>query len=406
MKTVLTIFGINSQRIAGSEIYARELSRQLGEHGWRSVICFDNALPDLVRRYLDLPNVSIGVVPHPWEASLRTAWELLRILRKYRPTILNLQYVGFIGPYVWLARLASVQKIFFTDQTSPREGHVSGRAPFWKRILARLINLPMTGVICVSDYGYRSDTAWDLLPLDRFHRVYNAVIVRDEDAAARARHFRRKYGIPEDRLLIAQLSWMIPEKGILDLLEAARLVVASNPRAHFALVGDGQYREQFRRRAVELGIEDHVTWTGNIVDPYAEGVHAAADVLCQMSRWEEVFGFVIAEAMVARKPVVATRVGGIPELIEDRRTGFLVERGDSAAMAEKILALLDDPNLRRSMGEAGRLVAETRFDVRKNVTEVLRLYGIARTDAQTSACATRRGAGASLAISSTGTPAF
>ena len=226
------------------------------------------------------------------------------------------------------------------------------------------------------------------MPHERYHRVYNAVIIRDDDSVARAQHFRRKYGIPEDRLLIAQLSWMIPEKGILDLLEAARQVVASNPRAHFALVGDGAYLEQFKQRAVALGIENHITWTGNIDNPYAEGVHAAADVLCQMSRWEEVFGFVIAEGMAARKPVVATRVGGIPELVEDGRTGFLVERGDSKAMAEKLLVLLDDARLRRDMGERGRLAAESLFDVRKNVAQVLQLYGISEAADRTSVYST------------------
>jgi glycosyltransferase involved in cell wall biosynthesis len=108
----------------------------------------------------------------------------------------------------------------------------------------------------------------------------------------------------------------------------------------------------------------------------AEGVYAAAEIVCQMSRWEEVFGFVIAEAMASGKPVVATRVGGIPELIDDGQTGFLVDRGDHQAMADKILALLADANLRRSMGCAGRLKAEIRFDLKKNVAELLRSYGI------------------------------
>jgi len=384
LNTALVIFGINSRRIAGSEIYARELSRQLDEHGWRSVICFHNAVPELVRSYLALPNVSLDVVPEPWRVSWRTSREMLRVFRTYKPRIVNLQYTGFISPYAWLARLCSVEKIFFTDQTSPPEGHIPKRAPIWKRCAGRIINYPMTGVICASDYGYLSNSTGDLLPRERYHRVYNAVIIGDDDSFARAHHFRRKYGIPEDRLLIAQLSWMIPEKGILDVLEAARQVVASNPRAHFALVGDGAYLEQFKQRAVDLGIENHVTWTGNIDNPYAEGVHAAADVLCQMSRWEEVFGFVIAEGMAARKPVVATRVGGIPELVEDGRTGFLVERGDSKAMAEKLLVLLDDARLRRDMGERGRLAAEALFDVRKNVAQVLQLYGIAAAADRTS----------------------
>ena len=125
-----------------------------------------------------------------------------------------------------------------------------------------------------------------------------------------------------------------------------------------------------------MGLAGHLTWTGNVVDTLAEGVYAAAEIVCQMSRWEEVFGFVIAEAMVSGKPVVATRVGGIPELIDDGQTGFLVDRGDHQAMADKILALLADANLRHSMGCAGRLKAKIRFDLKKNVAELISSYGI------------------------------
>jgi glycosyltransferase involved in cell wall biosynthesis len=197
--------------------------------------------------------------------------------------------------------------------------------------------------------------------------------VVDEGAAASV---RARFSIPEDRSIVAQICWMIPEKGVADLLAAAALVVERNPRAHFVFVGDGHALESFRRKAGEMGLAGHVTWTGNVVDTFAEGVYAAAEIVCQMSRWEEVFGFVIAEAMVSGKPVVATRVGGIPELIDDGHTGFLVDRGDHQAMAEKILALLADAHLRHSMGCAGRRKAEIHFDLKKNVAELVSLYGI------------------------------
>jgi len=90
-----------------------------------------------------------------------------------------------------------------------------------------------------------------------------------------------------------------------------------------------------------------------------------------------VFGYVIAEAMATSKPVVATRVGGIPELIADGETGFLVNRGDTTAMSARILELLKNPEQRRRMGEAGLRAATAKFNHQTNVAQAIALYKIA-----------------------------
>jgi len=81
--------------------------------------------------------------------------------------------------------------------------------------------------------------------------------------------------------------------------------------------------------------------------------------------------------MAHGKPVVATRVGGIPELISDGVTGFLVDRGDTPAMSDRILKLLDDPELRDRIGDTGRASVTRKFDLRKNVAKLIESYGIA-----------------------------
>jgi glycosyltransferase involved in cell wall biosynthesis len=386
VNTVVSVFGIEPARIGGAEAYARELSIQLGKRGWNSVLCFLKEPPEAVRSYLQLPNVRIEVIEDSWRAKFRAVLTLRQILRRYRPETLHLHFTGFIGPYPWLARLCGVRQVFFTDHSSHPEGYVVSRAPFWKRLLARVVNLPMTGVIAVSEYGYRCVAGRDLVPRERLKMIYNSAdLSRVPEARARAAEFRHKHSIPEDRTLVVQVSWIIPEKGIGDLLAAARLVISRNPDVHFALVGEGAYRERYMRQAVEMGIEDHVTWTGQIEDPMSEGVYAAAGVVCQVSRWEEVFGYVIAEAMSSSKPLVATRVGGIPELVEDEKTGFVVDRGDSSAIAERILELVADREMRERMGRAGREAAAARFDLERNVELVVNLYGIEASESANSA---------------------
>ncbi len=377
MPTLVSVFGVAPRRIGGTETFARELSLQLGARGWQSALYFLSEPTDEVRRFLDLPNISLGVYGTAQDSGSKTGRSLARIARVHRPEILHLHYMGFINFFSWLARLQSVKQVFFTDHHSRSAGYVSGRAPLWKRAAARLINLPLTKVISVSKYGYECMTAFDLLPRRRFEMIYNGVdLTRVKADPQLAIDFRRRYSIPQDRAIVTQVSWIIPEKGITDFLETARLVTQQNLNVQFVLVGDGAYREQYMKDAAAMGIEDRVTWTGMVKDPFGEGVFAAADVVCQFSRWEEVFGWMIAEGMAHGKPVVATRVGGIPELITDGVTGHLVERGDTEAMSERLLSLLADPALRVRMGEAGRKTVAEKFDLRKNVAQLVRSYGI------------------------------
>ena len=378
MPTLVSVFGVEPRRIGGTETFARELSLQLGRRGWKSVLCFLSEPTEEVRRFLDLPNTSLDVYASATDGSLKMGRNLAGLTRGHRPDILHLHFTGFLNLYSWIARLQSVKQIFFTDHHSRAAGYVPRRAPLWKRGAARFINGPLTKVISVSNYGYDCMTAFDLLPRKRFEMIYNGVdLTRINPDPQRAAEFRRRYSIPAERAIVTQVSWIIPEKGITDFLETARLVTAQNRDVQFVLVGDGAYREQYMKDAAAMGIADRVTWTGMVEDPFGEGVFAAADVVCQFSRWEEVFGWMIAEAMAHGKPVVATRVGGIPELITEGVTGHLVDRGDTEAMSAKILGLLDDPARRARMGEAGRETVSAKFDLRKNVAQLIESYGIA-----------------------------
>ena len=343
-RAVLSVFGVEPFRIGGNEAFSRELSRQLGRRGWESILCFLSEPPEAVRSFLALPNVSFETLPGSADLALRPSADLVRLLRRHRPEILHLHFTGFVSPYPWLARLCGVKRVFFTDQSSWPEGYVPRRASLWKRAAVRLINAPLNRALSVSEYGRRCLTSHDLISPRAIERVYNAVDF--SMVGGTGDEFRRKHGIPAERPLVIQVSWIRPEKGIADLIEAARRVIEQEPQAHFAVVGEGSWREEYQRQAEVAGLGGNITWTGLIENPFAEGVYAASDVVCQLSRWEEAFGWVIAEAMATGKPLVATRVGGIPELVEHGETGFLVNRGDAGAAASSILTLLRDPDLR------------------------------------------------------------
>ena len=214
MRTVVSVFGVEPRRIGGTEMFARELSRQLAESGVHSVLCFLSEPEGEVRRFLELPNVSFETLANSTDGRWPALRNLFRILRKHRAEMLHLHFVGFITFYPWLAKLAGVKKIFFTDHHSRPAGYVAQPAARWKRLAARFIAAPYAKVVCVSDYGYRCMTTVGFLPRNRFEMIYNGIVLSrvnsDNGAAAR---FRERFSIPRARRLVGQVSWLIPEKG-------------------------------------------------------------------------------------------------------------------------------------------------------------------------------------------------
>src|SRR4029077_8810603 len=139
------------------------------------------------------------------------------------------------------------------------EAYVATRRPAWKRMAARALNLPLCQVICISDYNVDCMLRRDLMRARRVMRIYNSVdlaAVHGDGAAFRLRH-----GVPSGAPVVTQASWMIPEKGITDLIEAARIVLDRIPQAHFLLAGEGQHRGEYMAMAHNLGMEEHFTWT-------------------------------------------------------------------------------------------------------------------------------------------------
>jgi glycosyltransferase involved in cell wall biosynthesis len=375
-KVVISLFDIDPFRIGGTEAFAHELSAQLLEHGWKSILCFKNEPPAPVQAFLKLPNVTLEVLRNPSSLSWRTLREYMKIIRRHRPSILHLQYTPLVSPLPWLARLLLVKKIFFTDHWSRPAGHSMERPAAWKRIAGRVALYPYSGVVGVSDYVCQCLSATGMLRPQQIHRIYDSVDTVAQADATAGENFRRKWGIPLDRLLVVQVSQVIPQKGWSDLLEAARLVLQRSPDVYFAMVGEGAYRKHFMDEASALGLATQVIWTGLSQNPIADGVYSAADVVCQPSRWKEAFGWTIAEAMLCERPVIATRVGGIPELIQDGETGLLVPPSAPAALAGNILSLLENRSLREKMGHAARRIVEKKFSVRTNITKLLDLYGV------------------------------
>ena len=187
---------------------------------------------------------------------------------------------------------------------------------------------------------------------------------------------RREFNIAPNAPLALCLARLDPQKDHANLLRAWVVVVAARPDARLLLAGGTQlggdaYVDGLHRQAAALGIESSVHFAGVRRD--VPDLLAAADLLVMASRWEGL-GLVFLEAMGASLPVVATRVGGVPEVVHHDGTGLLVAPSDAPALAAALLRVIDDPELAGRLGRAGRLRLESDFTTGAMVRKTLDLY--------------------------------
>ncbi len=165
---------------------------------------------------------------------------------------------------------------------------------------------------------------------------------------------------------MGRLVW---EKGIHELLYATKLLLAENKNIKMIIAGSGPFKKKLERFSYILGINSNVDFIGSIPYEKMPELMNSADILCLPSiptkRWQEQFGYVLVEAMACGKPVVSTLSGSIPEIVENRKTGFLVRPADSKALADALQKLIEDDALRRKMGKAGRDLVLRKFNAVK-----------------------------------------
>ena len=287
----------------------------------------------------------------PWRYAKRLA-AFYRFLKREGIDLIHANHVYWRPAEILAARLARVPVITHYHVVMEQAG------PFVR--LSRLI---------VANSAYTASASEP-------RRVPKKVIHNpvELDKFDRGRDIRTELDISRDATVIAFIGQIKRIKGVDLFIEMARRLSRQKPGVKFLVAGKckdepGGYREE--ELAEAIGGHPDIRYLGRRDD--VENIYHSADVIVMPSRWDEPFGLVTIEAGACRKPIVATRVGGIPEIVEDGVNGLLVERDDLEGLVRQVARLIDDPDLRRRLGEAGRARVELDFTDRP-VRELERTY--------------------------------
>ena len=223
--------------------------------------------------------------------------------------------------------------------------------------------------ICASSV-IRTMLISDGIPADRTILIYEGIDL-ERVSAAPPLNVHTEFWLPHNAPVVGNVAALVPHKGQRYLVDAVALVLRRVPDARFLIVGEGELEGALQRQIKRLHLKQHVVLTG--FRPDVLSLHKSFDLFV-MSSVTEGLGTSVLDAMACGRPVVATRAGGLSEVVVDGDTGLLVPIRDPVALAEGISRLLEDPALRDRYGKGARTRARATFNADRMVDETLLAY--------------------------------
>jgi glycosyltransferase involved in cell wall biosynthesis len=308
---------------------------------------------------------------------LRAVYHVADLIRRQRPDILHTHTAkaGAIGRLAaMLAGDARPPIVVHTFHGHVLRGYFDPVRSTFFRLLERSLARRTTALVAVSPEVRDDLVGLGVAPREKFTVIRLGIELDERVGSGRnglGPETRRVLGVAETRFVVGWIGRMTGVKRTDDVLLAVRGLRERGVDAVLCMVGDGPDRDAVEQRAHDLDIVRHCLFVGyqDEVAPY----YAAFDALILPSANEGTPVSAI-EALAGGRPVVATRVGGVPDVVRDGVDGFLVEPGDVDAMADRLAALAGDPELRARMGAAGRERVIERYSVERLLDDTDRLY--------------------------------
>lgn len=298
-------------------------------------------------------------------------WKLYRLMRRGRFHVVHTHTTkaGLLGRLA--ARWARVPVVVHTPHGHAFHGYLGPYGSAALRAVEAVLARWTDRIVCLTEAEREDHLRLGVGRPDRFEVIHSGVdLGRFRSPAVTPEQIHHELGLPPGARVVGCVSRLVPVKGVHYLLEAAPRIRRSVPQAVFVFVGDGELRPRLEQRARELGLDGTVTFLGLRRDVHR--LVPAFDVAVLPSL-NEGMGKAAVEAMAAGKPVVASAVSGLRDIVRHGQTGLLVPPADPEALAAAVVELLCDPAKAARMGAAGRVYAE-QYGVDAMVTRIQALY--------------------------------
>lgn len=351
---VLTVVKLDPIKYGNFERFCVHFTRYLQEYGHEHYVIFKSKPSQFVGKQLEDNGASVLVKDYK-RLGLFDSIALFKCSKSIGADIIHLH---FYKPLSWFSLLAFFMyaKCFATYHIS---GPVDDPPPlkrFIKLLYGWIFSVGLEKVFCVSEYNRKKFNTDYEVCREKAVVAYNGISLNDFPAL----EFERR-STADNIFKCICVAALIPQKGIQIALEAVSLLAKEGVEIILDIAGSGKYRTSLELMTKELGIKDRVTFLGQRDD--IPSLLKGYQVALVPSVWCEAFGYTIIEAMAAGATVVASRTGGIPEIIEDGVTGVLVEPGNSEALKEGIKILVENKNKMEQIRLKARECVERRFNM-------------------------------------------
>lgn len=359
------LFLISSEGYYGAENVVVTLARQLSRKGLACVVGVirnsqspHTEVADQAKRF----GIPVEIVACEGKWDRRSVHDVRRLLAAHKVSIVHAHgYKADLYAYAaaWPNRVALVATSHnWTGKLLKMRAYAA---------LDRFVLGRFDEVVVVSEFVGQKLRRWGVAP-NKLSMIRNGVDIEGFQAAPAT---LKNEIAPCGGALVGFVGRLVPEKGGEVLLRAARRVLTVHAQTKFVLVGDGPARQEWERLASQLGISEQVVFAGRRED--MASVYASLDMVVLPSLLEAL-PMCLLEAMAAGKPVIATRVGAVPQVIQSRETGLLLPPGEVNGLAEAIAGLLKNPEQARQLGENGRAHVARHFSAEAMAKSYIATY--------------------------------
>ena len=344
MKIAILVFHFPPKSLAGTEIATYNIARYLAKRGHKVhvITSFDKGLPKV--------DIEQGFYVHriSWQRArfIRVIFfwlKILFLLKKIKPDIIHAQNIGMGVPGFLSKKLRSCSKKPYIVWCQGSDIYLDWR---FKEFISKLVLKNADAVIALTE-----DMKMEIQKIcdKEIYVIPNGIDLKRFENLSRE-GVRRRLKITGEQKIIMFVGTLRSVKGLKYLIQAMDIIKQKDAEVKLMLVGDGEERQDLEKLVKELDLEDRVIFVGKVFNEKVPEYMAASDVFVLPSLSES-FGIVNLEAMASGLPIVATKVGGLSEIVKDGENGFLVEPKNPEQIAKKVLLILENDKLRKKISK-------------------------------------------------------